>query len=80
MPFYKEYIYPYLVDTLSDPPSIQKVHQQIIPQAQGKVLEIGAGSGANFSHYDLAKVNKLYALEPNPGMIRIAEIAIDFYF
>jgi ubiquinone/menaquinone biosynthesis C-methylase UbiE len=73
MPFYKDYIYPYLVDTLGDPPPIRKIRQQIIPQAQGKVLEIGVGSGANFIHYDSTKVSKLYALEPNPGMIRLAE-------
>jgi len=73
MSLYKNYVYPYLVDTLGDPPPIRKIRQQIIPQAQGKVLEIGAGSGANFIHYDSTKVSKLYALEPNPGMIRLAE-------
>jgi ubiquinone/menaquinone biosynthesis C-methylase UbiE len=70
---YKDRIYPYLVDALGDPPPIREVRQQIIPLAAGTVLEIGAGSGANFTHYDPAKVNKLYALEPNPGMIRLAE-------
>lgn len=73
MSFYKEYIYPYLVDTLGDPPPIRYISQQIIPQAHGNVLEIGAGSGANFLHYDLTIVTKLYALEPNPGMVRLAE-------
>ena len=73
MLFYKDHIYPYLVDILGDPLPIRKIRQQIIPQAQGKVLEIGVGSGANFVHYDSTKVNKLYALEPNPGMIRLAE-------
>jgi len=73
MPLYKDYIYPYLVDTLGDPAPILKVRQQIIPLAQGIVLEIGVGSGANFVHYDSTKVSKLYALEPNPGMIRLAE-------
>src|ERR1043165_4500023 len=73
MPFYKEYIYPYLVDALGDPPPIRSIRQQIIPQALGNVLEIGAGSGANFPHYDPIRVTKLYALEPNPGMIRLAE-------
>jgi ubiquinone/menaquinone biosynthesis C-methylase UbiE len=73
MPFYKDQIYPYLVDMLGDPPPILNVRQQIIPQAQGQVLEIGAGSGANFRHYDPEKVTRLYALEPNPGMIRLAE-------
>jgi len=57
---------------LGDPPPIRTVRQRIIPGAQGKVLEIGVGSGANFVHYDPAKVSKLYALEPNPGMLRLA--------
>ncbi|MGQ0602826.1 MAG: class I SAM-dependent methyltransferase [Anaerolineales bacterium] len=73
MPFYRDHIYPHLVDRLGDPPPIQKVRRQIIPLAQGKVLEIGAGSGANFVHYDSTMVSNLYALEPNPGMIRLAE-------
>ena len=73
MAFYSDYIYPYLVDKLGDPPPIQKIRRQIIPLAQGTVLEIGVGSGANFLHYDPARVNKLYALEPNPGMIYLAE-------
>jgi ubiquinone/menaquinone biosynthesis C-methylase UbiE len=73
MSFYKDHIYPYLVDTLGDPAPIRKIRQQIIPMAQGKVLEIGTGSGANFLHYDPTKVSRLYALEPNLGMIRLAE-------
>jgi ubiquinone/menaquinone biosynthesis C-methylase UbiE len=36
-------------------------------------LEIGVGSGANFKHYDSTRVSKFYALEPNPGMVRLAE-------
>ena len=73
MSFYKNHIYPYLVDTLGDPPPIRKIRQHIIPQAQGDVLEIGTGSGANFIHYDSTRMSKLYALEPNPGMIRLSE-------
>jgi SAM-dependent methyltransferase len=73
MPFYRDHIYPYLVDRLGDPPPIRKVRQQLIPLAQGKALEIDVGSGANFIHYDPARVSKLYALEPNAGMIRLAE-------
>jgi ubiquinone/menaquinone biosynthesis C-methylase UbiE len=73
MPFYRDYIYPRLVDILGDPPPIREIRQQIIPLAEGKVLEIGAGSGANFLHYDPARVSNLYALEPNLGMIRLAE-------
>jgi ubiquinone/menaquinone biosynthesis C-methylase UbiE len=73
MPFYRDRIYPHLVDLLGDPPPIQKIRQQIIPLAEGKTLEIGSGSGANFVHYDTTRVDKLYALEPNVGMIRLAQ-------
>jgi SAM-dependent methyltransferase len=73
MPFYRDYIYPYLVDKLGNPVPIYKIREKLIPLAKGKVLEIGVGSGANFVHYDSSKVSKLYALEPNPGMIRLAE-------
>ena len=72
MAFYRDHIYPILVDKLGDPPPIKAIRQQIIHLAQGQVLEIGAGSGANFSHYDTTRVTKLYALEPNAGMIRLA--------
>lgn len=73
MSFFKENIYPHLVDKLGDPLPIKAIREQIIPFAQGKVLEIGAGSGANFPHYDSKRVSQLYALEPNPGMIKLAE-------
>ena len=74
MPFYRDIVYPYLVDTLGDPPPIRTIRAQIIPLAEGNVLEIGVGSGANFPHYDPRQVGKLYALEPNAGMIRRAKI------
>jgi ubiquinone/menaquinone biosynthesis C-methylase UbiE len=73
MPFYQNYVYPYLVELLGDPSPIHAIRQKVIPRAEGIVLEIGVGSGANFIHYDPARVSKLYALEPNPGMISFAK-------
>jgi SAM-dependent methyltransferase len=73
MHFYNERIYPWLVSALGDPKPIQEVRQRIIPLAQGAVLEIGVGPGVNFVHYDPTRVNNVYALEPNRGMIRLAE-------
>ncbi len=73
MSVYRNHIYPYLVSRMGDPKPIREIRQRIIRLAQGTVLEIGAGSGANFVHYDPTRVTKLYALEPNSGMIRLAE-------
>jgi SAM-dependent methyltransferase len=72
MGFYRDRIYPQLVSALGDPAPIRDRRRQLLPQARGTVLE-GVGSGANFGHYDPGRVDKIYALEPNPGMVRLAE-------
>lgn len=72
MPFYLNHIYPRLVSTLGDPKPIREIRRRILPWAQGTILEIGVGPGVNFAHYNPAKVTKVFALEPNPGMIRLA--------
>jgi ubiquinone/menaquinone biosynthesis C-methylase UbiE len=41
--------------------------------ATGTVLEVGVGPGVNFEYYDPAKVSRLCALEPNPGMVALAQ-------
>jgi ubiquinone/menaquinone biosynthesis C-methylase UbiE len=73
VPFYRDHVYPQLVRALGDPKPIREVRERIVPLAHGRVLEIGVGPGVNFVHYDVARVTKLYALEPNAGMIRLAE-------
>ena len=73
MSIYGNQIYSFLVSRMGDPKPIREIRKRIIGQAEGVVLEIGAGSGANFVNYDPTRVTKLYALEPNPGMIRLAE-------
>src|SRR5260370_3135277 len=73
MPFYRDHIYPRLVSAVGDAKPIREVSQRMMPLAQGEVLEIGVGPGVNFVLYDPKRVSKVYALEPNPGMIRLAE-------
>ena len=73
MSFYKDRVYPHLVTMLGNPKPIREVRQRILPFAEGRILEIGVGTGVYFVHYDPARVSKVYALEPNPGMIRMAE-------
>lgn len=73
MSFYREHVYPHLVSMLGNPKPIAEIRKRIVPLAQGDVLEIGVGPGVNFAHYDPAKVTKVYALEPNPGMFSRAD-------
>jgi ubiquinone/menaquinone biosynthesis C-methylase UbiE len=70
---YRNHIYPYLVSRTDDPKPIREIRHYLVRMAHGTVLEIGTGSGANFAHYDPARVTKLYALEPNYGMVELAE-------
>jgi ubiquinone/menaquinone biosynthesis C-methylase UbiE len=73
MSFYRNRVYPHIVSLLGNPEPIQKIRQQIIPLAQGTVLEVGVGPGVNFVYYDASKVSKVYALEPNQGMMKRAD-------
>jgi ubiquinone/menaquinone biosynthesis C-methylase UbiE len=73
MGFYRDQVYPRLVNGLGDPTPIRDRRRQLLPRARGTVLEIGVGSGANFPHYDAARVDRIYALEPNPRMVQLAE-------
>src|SRR5436190_2499668 len=73
MPFYRDHIYPHLVRVLGDPKPIREVRERIVRLAHGTVLEIGVGPGVNFVHYNAPRVSKVYALEPNAGMVRLAE-------
>lgn len=52
--------------------AIRRQRQKVVPAAEGRVLEIGFGSGLNVPYYDFGKVTKLWALEPSEGMRRLA--------
>ncbi|PYQ16605.1 MAG: SAM-dependent methyltransferase [Acidobacteria bacterium] len=73
MPFYRDHVYPRLVRLLGDPEPVREIRKRIVPLARGEVLKIGVGPGVNFAYYDPARVSKVHALEPNAGMIRLAE-------
>jgi ubiquinone/menaquinone biosynthesis C-methylase UbiE len=72
MGFYNEQILPHLIDKTCSLGEIMKLRAQLIPEASGKVLEVGMGSGINLSFYDADKVSLVYGLEPSEGMRRKA--------
>jgi len=73
MAFYRDRVYPLIVSALGNPEPIDEIRRRIVPLAHGDVLELGVGPGVNFAYYDPGKVSKIFALEPNPGMLRRAE-------
>jgi ubiquinone/menaquinone biosynthesis C-methylase UbiE len=48
---------------------IASVRKKIVSGLEGNVLEIGAGTGANFPYYSKGKLERLVSLEPNPYML-----------
>ena len=45
-----------------------RIREALISKGSGLILEIGAGTGANFPYYPM-KIEKLIVIEPDPGMI-----------
>ncbi|MEO1038622.1 MAG: class I SAM-dependent methyltransferase [Pseudomonadota bacterium] len=76
MSFYEERILPHLIGLACGAPQIMKQRSLLVPEAEGRVLEIGFGAGPNLGFYDPAKVERLFALEPSAGMRRKAAPAI----
>ncbi|HET9427613.1 MAG TPA: class I SAM-dependent methyltransferase [Allosphingosinicella sp.] len=72
MSFYDRHILPRLIDFACGLKRIRRERARLVPEAQGKVLEIGVGSGLNFPFYDPARVEHLWALEPSPEMRSLA--------
>lgn len=69
---WEKYVVPNLISCACASKPMMKQREKVIPHAEGKVLEIGCGSGTNFTYYDPDKVEHLYALEPSEGMLKKA--------
>jgi ubiquinone/menaquinone biosynthesis C-methylase UbiE len=68
MSFYEERILPHLINKACSTRPNQKQREKIVPLAEGRILEIGFGSGLNVPYYDPGKVKKIWGLEPSEGM------------
>lgn len=45
-------------------PMISRMRQKVVPLAQGRVLEVGIGTGLNMRHYDKSRVTHITGLDP----------------
>jgi ubiquinone/menaquinone biosynthesis C-methylase UbiE len=77
MGFYREKVFPWLVDHIATGAEIDVIRDRVVEQAAGHVLEIGSGTGANFLSYSNA-VTSLTTVDPNPGMNKIARRRIKY--
>jgi len=66
--------YPWLLE-LAERAGQRETRRELISQARGRTVELGAGSGVNLPHYT-AEVSELVVTEPSPDMLRHLRTAI----
>jgi len=72
---YERWVFPWLISAACSAKPIVKQRAKIVPQASGRVLELGMGSGLNLPFYDAAKVSEVAAVEPSKELREKAEAA-----
>lgn len=77
MSFYDDRVLPHLINLACGSKPARKQREKVVPLATGDVLEIGFGSGLNLPWYDPGKVRRIWALEPAPGMRKLAQKNIE---
>lgn len=73
MSLYERYLLPHIINYGCSSESIQIQRGKVVPLAEGRVLEIGIGSGLNIPFYNAEKVDFVWGLEPSVGMRRKAK-------
>lgn len=72
MSFYDHYVLPRLLDCACGLAPVTKQRLKVVPLAQGRVLEVGIGSGLNLAHYDPHKVTTVIGVDPGAELIEMA--------
>lgn len=72
---YERLVLPKLLKCACSAPPIAKQRAKVVPQAAGKVLELGIGMGLNLAFYDAGKVESVTGVDPAPELRAIADAA-----
>ena len=69
---YDRHVLPHLIEFACGMGEVMKMRSGIVPMAQGRVLEIGIGTGLNLAFYDAGKVTSVTGVDPAAAMHRRA--------
>lgn len=75
MSFYEDRILPHLIQMSMRQENLAVYRHRLLSAAEGRVLEIGVGSGLNLPHYG-GSVMDVIGLDPSPKLLSMAEKAI----
>ena len=85
MRLYHHYVFPYLLDLVMSSRFLHKPRDRTLASAQGRILEIGFGTGMNLTHYP-STVRRIEAIDPDLDLDRLsqprisrASIEVDFH-
>lgn len=73
MGFYDKYILPFMLNAAMKQKPIRYQRKKVVPQAEGRILEVGIGSGLNLEFYDPSKVERVWGLDPSAELRAYAE-------
>ena len=77
MSLYEKYVLPKFLNCACGSKPVSYQRKKVVPHAEGKVLEIGIGSGLNLPFYDKTKIEELWGLDPSEELSKMAkEVAI----
>ena len=72
MNLYDRFLMPLLIDACCGMKDIQSQRAALLPRAEGRVLEIGIGTGRNLPFYDRSRLTQLVGVDPALQMHHLA--------
>jgi len=76
MSFYRHYLFPKFLDLAMSSRAFRKPRRRTLARADGRILEIGFGTGANLEFYPPG-VRRIEAIDPDPFLDRYSRPRID---
>ena len=75
MSIYQDRVLPYLIHLSMRQGNLATYRQRLLSAAEGRILEIGVGSGHNFRYYS-ERANHVIGLDPSPKLLSMARETI----
>ena len=75
MSIYQDRVLPYLIHVSMRQGNLATYRQRLLSAADGRILEIGVGSGHNFRYYS-ERANHVIGLDPSPKLLSMARETI----